>query len=96
MQPGESLEARTGLVWSPHCGQRLFLEGTVRLEELLRDDLAVLDGDDRALGQLALAELDRGVALDELERDSRRGYLSSHTFKPSGSIRLRGRARAYP
>src|SRR5580765_1700981 len=72
MQPGESLEARTSLVGSPHRRQRLFLERSVRLEELLRDDLAVLDGDDRTLGQLALAELDRGVALDELKRDSRR------------------------
>src|SRR6478735_7632171 len=57
---------------SPPPAQRLFLERTVGLEELLRNDLAMLDGNDRSLGQLALAELDRGVALDELERNSRR------------------------
>ena len=44
--------------------------GAVRLEELLRDDLAALDGDDRSLGQLALAKLDR-------RRSSRRARARS-------------------
>src|SRR5207247_606572 len=73
MEPGEALEAGAALVRSANRRERLLLEGAVRLERFARDDLAAFDGDDRSLGQLALAQLDADVALDELERDPRRG-----------------------
>ena len=56
----EAREADLALVRRAHGGQRVVLDELVDAEPLARLDLAAAQRDERALGQLALAQLQRG------------------------------------
>jgi hypothetical protein len=70
----EPSKARDALVWSTDGREGISLpEAPVRLKCFSLDCASFDDGQERALGHLALAELQPGVRFGELERVSRRG-----------------------
>src|SRR3954451_348492 len=70
----EAREAELALLWCTHRRERMVLVvGDVGPETLAPVDATLLEREPGALFQLPLAQLDRAVALDHLERNAGRG-----------------------
>src|SRR5436190_10891150 len=70
---GEPREAEVALVRCTHRRELVGLVELVRAPRFAPADAAVGEDDQRPLLHLALAQRDAAVALDDLERDPRRG-----------------------